>query len=186
MFDPVLQCHHMALEDWHWGWHLWQQSGFTRAASSWQTWHALPRNSVKSPRFKRKPVTSFILKLDLKEHPRSSCCGTRGSTAAWEPWDTGSIPGRAQWVQRCCSLVCSCGSDLTLGLGAPYASGVPHPKKEHSNQHCRRFVQGVRFKLRILTHTFCVSTFQLPLHHMYHLLQADQRMCWSHASPERP
>ena len=29
----------------------------------------------------------------------SSCCGTKESAASCERWDTGSIPGQAQWVK---------------------------------------------------------------------------------------
>ena len=30
---------------------------------------------------------------------RSSHCGTTGLLASWEPWDSGPIPGTAQWVE---------------------------------------------------------------------------------------
>ena len=29
----------------------------------------------------------------------SSLCGSLGSEVSWEQWDTGSIPGPAQWVK---------------------------------------------------------------------------------------
>ena len=41
-----------------------------------------------------------LIDLSLKIKPRrSSCCGTMGLTASLNHWDTGLIPGLAEWVK---------------------------------------------------------------------------------------
>ena len=70
-------------------------------------------------RWQRDPA-----KLTLKKwHLGGSRCGAVGLAAAWECWDEGSIPGLAQWIRRCCRLVCSCSADLIPGPGIPHAEG---------------------------------------------------------------
>ena len=61
----------------------------------------------------------------------TSCCGTMGSAASWEWWNTGSILGTAghsglrTWHCCSCSLSHYWGSDLNPGSGTPYASQQP-------------------------------------------------------------
>ena len=73
---------------------------------------------------------------------RSSCCGTN----LLEFWDTGLIPGLAQWVKDLVlphlQLSCNCGFDLISGLGTPYAEAPPKKKKKI---HCGWLHLSVHF-----------------------------------------
>ena len=52
---------------------------------------------------------------DKKNNSRSSCCDTTGLEVSWEGWDTGSIPGPAQWVKDLALLQLQYRSNLQLG-----------------------------------------------------------------------
>ena len=64
---------------------------------------------LKSEARQECPLSSLLLNIVLevlatairqeKETRKSSCHGTTGSVVSWERWDTGSIPGPAQWIK---------------------------------------------------------------------------------------
>ena len=63
-----------------------------------------------------------------------------GLVLSWEHWDTGLIPGPAQYDKKSalphchsCGLGSNCSLDLTPGLGTPYAMGHPKKKKKMLN-----------------------------------------------------
>ena len=62
----------------------------------------------------------------------SSLCGSLGSEVSWEQWDTGSIPGLAQWVKDLVLLQLR--SKLPLGSdpwsGNSICFGVAKKEKE--------------------------------------------------------
>ena len=72
---------------------------------------------------------------------RNSRCGETGLVVSLECWDAGLIhPGHNELRIRCCcsfGVGHNCGSDLTPGLGTPYATGRPRKEKEKKK---KRFI----------------------------------------------
>lgn len=56
----------------------------------------------------------------------SSCCGTMGSAASGEQWDTGVIPGLAQWVMDLALPWLWLRSHLWLGSDAWPGNSICH------------------------------------------------------------
>ena len=44
-------------------------------------------------------MTQYCKSVILQFKKRSSCCGTMGLAASWEPWDMDSIPNPTRWVK---------------------------------------------------------------------------------------
>ena len=66
--------------------------------------------------------------MKLKRGWRSSHCGAKQLAVSWGCWDTGSIPGLAQWVKDLVLPQLWLGSDSWPGT--PYATRWPKKKKK--------------------------------------------------------
>ena len=83
-----------------------------------------------------KKNTKHICEISyIKNTFRSSHCGTVGSAAFWECWDTDSIPGPAQWVKDPVSPQMQLGSDPWPGSSICQATAI---NKKYFHKHAKR------------------------------------------------
>lgn len=80
-------------------------------------------------------ITKAKKKIDLQEEIKggSSHCGTTGSVAFGEPWNTVWVPGLVEiWCCCSCGLGHNFGSDLIPGLGSSVCLGEAKKRKKQN------------------------------------------------------